>query len=201
MCANSEDSCEMLSGVNNCLAVERIVGTELFTETPTSLKDSDLTNIYSTAKETRKYVIFKLFEYLIISIPEFWFTYEVNRYEINVFSNEFRLLSIYGGLEWTLSSAAGTIKFWKASETDRIFNGFRITCLMWLIKCQWIWILPQMMQNQSAVTENAVLLYTDRKSAKLTNRYGIWPRLLRPLILQNHSYEHGSFNGKFWHKS
>ena len=43
-----------------------------------------LTKIYSTAKETRKLVTFKLFEYLIISIPEFWFTYEVNRYIMNV---------------------------------------------------------------------------------------------------------------------
>ena len=39
------------------------------------------------------------------------------------------------------------------------------------------------------------------KSVKLINKYGIWPRLMRPLILQNHSYEHGSFNGKFWRKS
>ena len=76
------------------------------------------------------------------------------------FNNDFRLLSIYGGLEWTLSSAAGTIKFWKASESDRIFSGFQIVCLIWLIKGQWIWILPQKMHNQSTVTKNAVFLYT-----------------------------------------
>ena len=40
--------------------------------------------IYSTAKETQKLVTFKLFEYLIISIPEFWFTYEVNSYVMNI---------------------------------------------------------------------------------------------------------------------
>ena len=40
------------------------------------------------------------------------------------FDNDFRLLSIYGGPEWTLSSAAGTIKFGKAGENDRIFSGF-----------------------------------------------------------------------------
>ena len=39
------------------------------------------------------------------------------------------------------------------------------------------------------------------KSAKLINKYGIWPRLMRSLILQNQSYEDGSVNGKFWHKS
>ena len=73
------------------------------------------------------------------------------------FNNDFRLLSIYGGPELTLSSAAGTIKFWKATESDRIFSDFQILCL---IKGQWIWILPQKMQNQSFVTENAVFLYT-----------------------------------------
>ena len=52
------------------------------------------------------------------------------------FNNNFRLLSIYGGPEWTLSSAAGTTKFWKASESGWIFSGFQI----WLIKAQWIWI-------------------------------------------------------------
>ena len=46
------------------------------------------------------------------------------------FNNDFWLLSIYGGPEWTLSGAAGTIKFWKASESDRIFGGFQILCLI-----------------------------------------------------------------------
>ena len=40
--------------------------------------------IYSTANETRKLVTFKLFEYLIISILELLFTYQVNRYVMNV---------------------------------------------------------------------------------------------------------------------
>ena len=76
------------------------------------------------------------------------------------FNNDFRLSSIYGGPEWTLSSAAGTIKFWKASESDRVFSGFQILCLIWLIKGQWIWILSQTIQNQSSVTENVIFLYT-----------------------------------------
>ena len=37
-----------------------------------------------------------------------------------ILNNYFRLLSVYGGPEWTLSSAADTIKFWKASESDTI---------------------------------------------------------------------------------
>ena len=74
------------------------------------------------------------------------------------FNNNFRLKSIYGSPEWALSSAAGTIKFWKASESDIIYSGFQILCLIWLIKGQWIWILPQKMQIQSSVTENAVFL-------------------------------------------
>ena len=40
----------------------------------------------------------------------------------NVFNNDFRLLSIYGGTEWTLSSTDDTIKFLKASESDRILG-------------------------------------------------------------------------------
>ena len=41
-------------------------------------------NISPTAKEMRKLMTFKAFEYLIISIPEFGFTYEVNRYVMTV---------------------------------------------------------------------------------------------------------------------
>ena len=51
-----------------------------------------------------------------------------------------RLEKLEGGPKWTLSSVAGTFKFWKASESDRIFIGFQILCLIWLIKGQWIWI-------------------------------------------------------------
>ena len=76
------------------------------------------------------------------------------------FINDFRFLSIYDGPEWTLSNGAGTIKFWKTNESDKIFSGLQILCFIWLIKGQWIWILPQKMEKQSSVTKNAIFLYT-----------------------------------------
>ena len=42
------------------------------------------TILYSNAKETQKLVTFKLFEYLINSIPKFSLIYYVNRYVMNV---------------------------------------------------------------------------------------------------------------------
>ena len=130
------------------------------------------------------------------------FSHEVTRYAMDILYQWLPVFSVYGGTEWTLSSAAGTIKFWKVSESDRIFSGFHILCLTCLIKCQWIWILPQKIPCQSSVTENAIFLYTAivRNGSQLINKYGIWPRLMRPLILQNHLYEVGSFRGNFWYK-
>ena len=117
--------------------------------------------IYSTAKETRKLATFKLFEYLICFILEFWFTHEANWNSLTMTSR------------YSLSSTAGTIQFWKVSGSDRIISGFHILCLTCLIKGQWIWNLPKK-DVKSFVCDGRCVFpihshCPNRKSAKLRN--------------------------------
>ena len=112
------------------------------------------------------------------------------------FNNDFRLLSIYGGPEWTLSTAAGTIKFGKqVKATEFLVVSRSYVWSGWLKanefefrhkRCKIIRLWRKMRFFYTQALSNPEVSKINKKKNKKKKNRGIWPRLMRPLTLQNH---------------